>query len=216
MANLEERKFCTNCGAMIGTGGNFCEKCGAPISNNGTQNMSDQPNSQSSPLPPVINATPKPESQQIPQPVRTRQNKEQKWETTSDRIGRKLVTTIHAVDNILDIEQYNKFIFIFKFGAQKARIDINKISEIATRKKISLSSVFLALLGAVIICSGRVLVGGAALVLGLCALKTEYLCITHKSGFVKIQDEFVSNERERFFDYIRAYNPDCIKIIIDN
>ena len=75
MANLEEKKFCTNCGAMIGTVGNFCEKCGAPISNNGTQNMSGKPNSQSSPLPPVINATLKPESQEISQPVGASQNK---------------------------------------------------------------------------------------------------------------------------------------------
>lgn len=75
MANLEEKKFCTNCGAMIGTVGNFCEKCGAPMSNNGTQDMSDQPNSQSSPLPSVVNATPQPESLKISQSERATQNR---------------------------------------------------------------------------------------------------------------------------------------------
>lgn len=141
---------------------------------------------------------------------------EQNWEFTANWGGTgKLVTTIHAVDNILDIEQSK--VYIFKFGSQKAKIDINEISEIITKKKISPYSALLALLGAVTICTGQVLYGGVLLVGGLCFLKTKYLCITHKMGLVKIQDTFgSSDERESFFNYIRTYNSDCIKVIIDN
>ena len=141
---------------------------------------------------------------------------DKKWQFLAHCGGTgSLVTNINAKDNILEIEQSKEY--IIKFSSQKAVVDINEISEIVTVKKFSPMPVLLVISGTLLILTGDFLYGAFALIVGLLLLKTKYLCITHKKGLVKIQDCGISaEERESLLDYIRQYNPDCVKVIIDN
>lgn len=141
---------------------------------------------------------------------------EKKWKFIANWGGTgHLVTNITAKDNILEIEQSKEY--IFKLSSQRAVVDINEISEILQKKKYSSVSVMLAIAGPLLIYTGETLYGVFSLIAGLVMLKTKYIYVTHKKGSVKIQDYGISAEdRESFLDYIRQYNPDCIKVIIDN
>ena len=127
----------------------------------------------------------------------------------------QLVTEVEAEGNVLKIEQYKQY--IFKWGRQSAVVNINDISEIISKKKFSIPAILCIIVGLACIASGESYIwGGILLVFGALTIKTKYLSMTYRQGSVRIPDsDTFGKDMQNFMDYIRQYNPDCIKTIIN-
>lgn len=140
------------------------------------------------------------------------------WSFVAKNFFGERVTDVTARGNLLDVYSYKLIRVIIALNTNEHRetIDINDISEIVYKKSTSYLSVFLIFASIVFISQGD-LWSILLLLFGLFTLRTRNMYIYHKHGMIKVPDEVaVGNNVDDFLNYVRAYNPDCVKVIIDN
>lgn len=128
--------------------------------------------------------------------------------------GAVVVTNIIVDQCILDIKQH-KEMFFMKYGKQGIRLDIRDITDVISKKKLSglaITFIILGLIWAIGHWSGFLF-----LLFGLFTLKTKYLYIYFRNGYIAIPEELnYENDMSKLLEYIRIRNPDCIRIYMDN
>lgn len=146
------------------------------------------------------------------------ENANPKWRFVAKNFFGERFTDVTARGNLLDVYSYKLIRVIIALNTNEHRetIDINDISEIVYKKNTSYLSVFLIFASIVFISQGD-LWSILLLLFGLFTLRTRNMYIYHKHGMIKVPDEVaVGNNVDDFLNYVRLYNPDCVKVIIDN
>lgn len=129
--------------------------------------------------------------------------------------GTKVITNIVTKQNILDITQHKELCYI-KYGKQSLQLDIYEITDVITKKKVSGTTIGFMIAGLMMVFLG-VWFGWLLMLLGLFMLKSKYLYIYFKNSYISIPEELSGNgDMDALLNHIRKYNPDCVRIYMDN
>ena len=137
------------------------------------------------------------------------------WRFSTDHGGvGTLMTELIAYDNIIKVKQTKHWL---SFGGDaEAMVDINKITSIYAKNAINWFMVMFKIVGVMLLFTNEMLYGFLGIGLGLYFLRDKNMIIEHSQGRVKFKGDKLDKERiEDFFNYVRKYNPDCIKVFIE-
>ena len=183
--------FCKYCGSNIDDGSKFCNSCGKELISDNVSTMSDL-----SELPVESKVEPFVKH----------------WEfVTSVGGSGNAYTMIDANDTTIKIEKFNSYMF-FKWGQKSATFDVREINSIHQEKKMR--PLMVVCMSLSVLCA--IIIGGISIIVAILCFLQRYdksIVIQHKHGTVKITDcTGTSAEITEFFDYVRKYNPDSIRI----
>ena len=225
---LEQELVCEKCGVKINPSDKFCPRCGTAILHNDkTEETSNlQPQIDSSNVTPVADSS---NTNVHESSASTVAGTEQtKFNFSSGRNQYRTpcptITEITAEKNILTITQYKIYMF-FKYGRHTNQLDISTITNIVTKKKLSLLNLFWCVFLVIVLIS--CLSAGSYFWALVClvvlvsiakyCLHNQILYIYFANGYAKIPEETSEdNDVEPLVSYIRQYNPNITKIEIAN
>lgn len=193
----ESVRYCTKCGTPNNGDAAFCPKCGTSLNSAGNGGA-------------LISAK---EKEALP-------NEEHTWKFEYERfsdggffpLGAQY-TTISAKGTSLSVEQRSRALF-FSYGQNFIQFDIMDIKAIVQEKKISFTAVFIILIGLLALMANP-LISILAIGLGIWTLKDTFILIQHNRGGVRIKaTKGIGDEPEDFLNYVRRYNPDCIRMFV--
>lgn len=134
--------------------------------------------------------------------------------------GAGTTTKIIACGNELDISRHSYYLFI-KYGKKHDVVNINNITSIITERRLpffNIVKLLVCVLATLAFLKSSVifgLIGFAICIFMLMHIKDNYLIIFHKHGMVRIRESRGGKEEtESFLNYVRARNPDAIKVVI--
>lgn len=194
----EKIMFCKYCGKKVDEGSKFCNACGGDL-------MSDNANETSTDL--VASSTEKHIDNGTVPYVKH-------WEFVTKVGGSGYAYTMVDVDGTaININKFNSYLF-FKWGKKSASLDVRNIISVYQKKKIR-PLIVMCLIASIL---GAMNSNGISIILAIVCLFQLFdklIVIQHKNGTAKITDCTGSNtEIVEFFDYIRKYNPDSIRVNI--
>lgn len=129
--------------------------------------------------------------------------------------GTEIITDIKTDGRTVDITQNRKIMFCKK--SQNVRFDVGEINDVITKSSYSAKSVLLIIGGFMVIKYDNWIIGLLMIIIGFLLLKNTFVYIYLKNGHIKIPlDAGSEKEIEEFINYIRFYNPDSIRIDINN
>lgn len=190
--------FCKYCGKKVDEGSKFCNACGGDL-------VSDSANRTSNDL--VASSTEKHIDDRAVPCVKH-------WEFVTKVGGSGNAYTMVDVDGTaINIKKFNSYLF-FKWGKKSASLDVRNIISVYQEKKIRpliVICLILSILGAINSQGISIIIA----ILCFFQLFDKSIVIQHKNGTAKITDCTGTNtEIVEFFEYIRKYNPDSIRINI--
>ncbi len=197
--------FCQECGAELQKDAKFCPICG--------KNTSSVPQ-------PVLNSA-------LHEKIEKEKNKYSQiqklstiqifhFENTSGLIPKHTDITSDGIS--LTVKQYNKV--LVSFNEKSDSFDIIDIDNITQEKRRPVSSIvtsILILLCLILFAYGGQLVGAIICLVGFISMiqPDKYMVIFHKHGVARVRASFgAKSDMEKFLSFIRARNPDCVKIIL--
>ena len=187
--------FCKYCGSEIDDGSKFFNSCGGDLTSDNGNKIHDV--SESVAVSPV--------DSRVEPYVKH-------WEfVTSVGGSGNAYTMIDANDTTIKIEKFNSYMF-FKWGQKSATFDVREINSIHQEKKMR--PLMVVCMSLSVLCA--IISGGISIIVAILCFLQRYdksIVIQHKHGTVKITDcTGTSAEITEFFDYVRKYNPDSIRI----
>jgi hypothetical protein len=211
---IEAAQFtCPKCGATIEHGTPFCSQCGTAMNWEQAETANTTAAANLMPANDATAAAPEPQGVDFPK----------EYHFSSDRGGSTIpiITDIQVDNNYLNVSQYKHFLF-FNYSHNMAKIDINDITEVITRKGFTFHSVasFLMAMFFMLVIGSNTWYGWVfwLAIVGYClyTIKSKYLYIYFPSGYIKIPDDAsFSDDLQLLTGYIKKYNPDSIKVVFD-
>lgn len=183
--------FCGKCGTKLEDGSKFCGKCGAP------QVTIEANDSLASPMPIL-------ESEE-----------EHEWNFKCTTGAIYQFTEIKAKGLSLSVKQGNSILGIIPYGIDTKEINVGDIFSISEAKQVSLKGALLILAGIVGVAKDHfeMLLLTA---IGIWLLFDKVMDIQYKNGGLCIKDSVkIGSDKKSFLEYVRRFNPKCIKIPIE-
>lgn len=179
--------FCGKCGTKLDEGNKFCRKCGTlqATGENRVLNSSS----------PVIEEA-----------------EDHGWDFKCTTGLIYQFTSIKAKGSLLSVKQGNSILGLIPYGIDTKQIDIKDIFSISEGKRVSLKGVLLIMAGIVGAAKEQLAMLLLAAV-GVWLLFDKVMDIQHKTGEICIYNSIkIGNDRSNFLNYVRQFNPNCIKI----
>lgn len=184
-------KYCKACGDNIPDSARFCPSCGSAVEEQ-----------------PLVN---------IQKEEVAREHHE--WKFLTERLAYgifqvRVHTNVTVEGSRITVDTHRQAVF-FKWGRQRDSFDVKEVKKVTLEKKISKLSIFLIVLGILMLLVGNwwgIIPLGTALL----TLYDKYLLIQHRRGGFRIYDaELIGTNgpANEFFDYIQARNPQAMAII---
>lgn len=129
--------------------------------------------------------------------------------------GSEIITDIIINGLNMNIKQKKKCLF-FSYGEQEVNLSVNEITDVMKKKGLSYEGLAIFLGGLLLVVSGANFVAWAIMIAGLFLIRSTYLYLYYRNGYVKIPKEVsLNNDIDEIVKYIQYHNPDAVKITLD-
>ena len=189
-------RYCTKCGTPNNGDAAFCSKCGTSLSKGTSEETA------------LVSTFPDADP-----------NEEHQWRFDYEKFSDGIFslgsqyTIISAKGTELSVEQSSRFL-LFPYGQHADRFDVRDITAIVQEKKIAVAAVIEIILGLLGLFANPLL-GALIIGFGIWSLRDTFVIIQHRRGGIRIREtKSFGNEREDFLNYIRRYNPNCIRMFV--
>lgn len=131
-------------------------------------------------------------------------------------MGSKITTDVTFNGRNINIKQHKGY--IVSFGHQNIDINVDEINDVILKKSISWESMAFVGMGFfMFILDLRRFIGLLLMIIPLLFFKDKWLYIYWRNGYVRIPKVFASQgDMDQLIEHIKYYNPDSVKITINN